>query len=163
MSQQGPNLSGYSIDTNVVIDGRVRRYPPDVFEGLWEDIADLIADGRAIIAEEVLYELGRGDDDCHDWAKSESGLVAPATAEVIACVAEIAKEFPDWVSGTVNEADPWVIAHAWCREWAVVTHEQWSGSPLTKNAKIPNVCAQFDVECIDFVELARRERWTFRR
>jgi hypothetical protein len=149
------------MDTNIVIDGRARRYPPDLFSRLWACMDSLIAAGRIVIAEEVLSELGKGDDDCHEWAKAESGLVVPATSGVVDCVQDIAKQFPDWVSGTKNEADPWVIAHAYWREWTVVTDERWSRSPLTKNAKIPNVCAAFNVECINFLELARREGWSF--
>jgi hypothetical protein len=154
-----PQLDGYSLDTNIIIDGRVRRYPPDVFTSLWDQFDALIAAGRAIVADEVLWELGRGDDDCHDWCKAQVGLVAGYGDEELEVVAQIAEDFPDWSSERVNWADPFVIAHAATRGWIVVTDEHWSRSPLPERAKIPNVCHHLGVECIGFLDMARREHW----
>lgn len=152
---------GYSFDTNIVIDGRVRRYPPDVFPRLWDNLTNLIADGRALVADEVLFELSRGDDECHAWAQAQEGLVVAADQAVLELVEEIAVAFPEWSSEQQNWADPFVIGHAWLREWTVVTDEHWSRSPLAERAKIPNVCQHFGVECVSFLELARRESWQF--
>lgn len=153
--------SGYSFDTNVVIDGRVRRYPPDVFPSVWQNIEGLVAARRVVIAEEVRFELERGDDDCHQWASSRQGLVVAADDGVIALVARITADYPDWVSEQANWADPFVIAHAWHRGWTVVTEERLSRSPIQARTKIPNVCQDYDVPCLTFVELARRENWIF--
>ncbi len=161
MSKATPGLDGYSLDTNVVIDGRVRRYPPDVFKRLWDSLTTLVVDGRAVIADEVLFELGRGDDDCHEWARLQPGLVAPSDGAVLDVVAEIAREFPDWSSEQQNWADPFVIAHGRCRGWTVVTDEHWSRSPISARTKIPNVCHYFNIKCVSFLDMARREGWTF--
>jgi hypothetical protein len=151
---------GYSLDTNIVIDGRA-RYPLDTFPTLWTSIENLISIGGAVIAREVLFELKQGDDDCHDWAKVQSGFVVDADDDDLAVVADIVDAYPEWSSMGHNWADPFVIAHAATREWAVVTHERWSRSTLPDRIKIPNVCADFDVECITFTDLLREERWSF--
>jgi hypothetical protein len=155
-----PALDGYSLDTNIIIDGRVRRYPPDVFKRLWDQFSALIAAGRAVVADEVLYELSRGDDECHDWCAAEPNLVAATGDDELAVVVQIAADFPDWSSEGKNAADPFVIAHASTRGWAVVTDERWSRSPEPRNVNIPNVCRHLGVECLTFLEMARREGWT---
>lgn len=157
----GPVSEGYSIDTNVVIDGRGRSYPPDVFGTLWDRVETLVAEGRAIAADEVAWELGRGDDDCHAWATALVGFVVPTEDDELAVVARISVDYPDWSSQQANWADPFVIAHAFTRGWTVVTNERFSRSPIPARISIPNVCADFGIECISFVEMARRESWVF--
>lgn len=160
MTAAEPALTGYSFDTNIIIDGRVRRYPPDVFTRLWAQFDGLIADGRAVVSDEVLWELGRGDDECHDWCKAQTNLVGATGDDELEIVERIAAEFPDWSSERANWADPFVIAHAATRGWGVVTGESWSRSPLPERTKIPNVCHHLGIECVSFLDMARRESWT---
>lgn len=44
-------------------------------------------------------------------------------------------------------ADPWVIAHALENQGTVVTQEVLA-PPGSRKVKIPNICAQFGVNCI---------------
>lgn len=157
----GEPRSGYSVDTNIIIDWRIRYYPEDVFPGLWRSIDDLVATGHLILADEVATELERGDDDCHGWAKSCDGLIAPSDDLVLDIVAKIAREFEDWSSEQANWADPYVIGHAHARGWTVVTNERFSTSPLPARTKIPNVCERLAVPCVNFIDWARAEGWTF--
>lgn len=157
-----PSAGGYSVDTSIIIDLRVRYYPPDVFPGLWQNIEDLIDAGRMIVADEVSTELQRGDDDCHDWVKGAPGLIAPSDGEVLGVVAKVATDFEDWSSEQANWADPYVIGHAHSRGWTVVTSEKMSLSPLPGRTKIPNVCQHLAVPCMTLLEWARAEGWTFR-
>lgn len=159
MTDAGEKPVGYSIDTMIIIDGRIRRYPPDVFGQLWANLETLIHDGRAVVADEVVFELERGHDDCRDWAVDQPELVAASDDAVLECVQMIAERFPDWSSERQNWADPFVIAHAYTRGWAVVTEEQWSRSPLQERTKVPNVCHALGVECMDFLGMMRREGW----
>jgi len=76
-------------------------------------------------------------------------------------VAQITHDFQEWVSEQENWAGPFVVAHARCRKWAVVTNERWSRSPIPSRVKIPNVCDRYGVECLSFIDLIRREEWTF--
>lgn len=156
-----PAADGYSLDTNIVIDGRVRRYPPDVFPQVWDRLTELIEAERAVVCEEVHWELGRGDDECHAWAAAQDGLVVPSDEAVLEFVEQVVLEFPDWSSDTGNWADPFVIAHAAVREWVVVTDEHRSRSPVPARTKVPNVCEHFGIECVNFLDFARREGWSF--
>lgn len=152
---------GYCIDTNIIIDGQRRRYPPTVFLGLWENIGALVAEGRMVCPREVLRELESVDDECFKWAKDSVGLIVEATDATVAVVEAITLEFPNWSSKDVNWADPWVIAEAEIRGWAVVTQERWSNSSVMARLRIPNICASRTVACLNFVEMMEREGWTF--
>lgn len=56
-----------------------------------------------------------------------------------------------------NNADPFVIAKAAVSEGQVVTLEK-----LKPNAaKIPNICAHFDVACLSLEEFMQQEDWKF--
>ena len=55
--------AGYSLDTNVSIDGRVRWYPPDVFTRVWDQVHALIRANRAVISDEVYDRLVLDDSD----------------------------------------------------------------------------------------------------
>ncbi len=56
--------------------------------------------------------------------------------------------------------DPWVIALAQdLPNGIVVTQEKKSRNP--DKPKIPNVCDNLGIECIDLIGLFRKEDWTF--
>ena len=54
-------------------------------------------------------------------------------------------------------ADPFVIAAAYIRNGQVVTQE----GRKPNAAKIPNVCAHFDIKCLNLEGLMEKEGWTF--
>jgi hypothetical protein len=77
-------------------------------------------------------------------------------------VAQIAAEHPGWVQGQLNEADPFVIAHAKAESSTVVTEESRKGpGTVDKNLKIPNVADEHRVEVLKFFDYVRREGWSF--
>ena len=54
-------------------------------------------------------------------------------------------------------ADPFVIACAKIKGGTVVTEEQLK----PQAAKIPNVCAHFNVPCIDLEKFMQQQAWAF--
>lgn len=154
----------YCIDTSIVIFMH-QRLPRDIYPGLWEQMEDLIARGRAHMAKEAHLELKRVDDGCFDWADGRDGFVEePVAAMIFDIVQLIADRHDGWVSEQRNQADPWVVAHACSGGYVVVTDERRKGpGGPDRNLKIPNVADEFRVECITLNELARREGWVFGR
>jgi hypothetical protein len=151
----------YSIDTSVVVFIN-REMPRDIHEGLWMALEDLITSRRAFLAREAYEELRRVGDACAPWAKSFDGFICDATNDEVTAVTAIARSHLDWVAGSVNHADPWVIAHAQVYKRTVVTQETLKGhGTVDKNLKIPNVCAELGVPCRNLNALARDERWRF--
>lgn len=152
----------YTLDTSILV-GMQQRYPRDIFPGVWDSLEEMVAAGRVCICYIVLEELKRGGDPLHDWAKGLDGFLCAPTQEEIALVDVISKRHPDWVSGTTNAADPWVIAHAATHKRGVVTEENRAGVGVAdRNQKIPNVAAEVGVGSMKFFEFARGEGWEFR-
>ena len=155
-------MADYVLDTNVVIDGRIRWYRPASFATLWQNVEQLVVNGRALCPREVQTELERGDAACLAWVKSMNGLVQESDTNVLTRAAAITAQFPLWVTPTANYADPFVIAHAQARGWTVVTAERRAGPTVAEpNLRIPNVCDHFGVACINLPDLIEAEGWTF--
>ena len=52
-------------------------------------------------------------------------------------------------------ADPWVIAHAMSEEAVVVTKEEKITASNSKKIKIPNVCENMEIPCINDFEMIK--------
>jgi len=153
---------GYCIDTCALIDLWRRYYPPDVFESLWQDIEGLINNGNLVAPKQVYKEIERQDDDLKDWAQDRRDMFEKLTIDQIETVSEILEEHPQLVDKekTSEDADPFLIAQAICRDWVVVTSEQSSSNPNSP-PKIPDVCENYDVECYNLIEFFREENWQY--
>lgn len=112
--------------------------------------------------QEVRIELGGVEDTCVEWAESLDGFIQQTTLAEIKIVERITTRHPGWVTPRENAADPFVIAHAAVFGHVIVTDERRKGpGTLAHNLGIPNVADEYDVECLTFVDLARREGWRF--
>ena len=151
----------YTLDTNILI-GLVRLYPRDIFPAMWTNIEAAVEEGDSCICEAILREVHRGGDELHHWAKNLDGFVCPATDEELAVVAVIAAAHPEWVQGQVNEADPFVIAHAKLEKSTIVTEESRKG-PNTedRNQKVPNIAEEHGIKAIKFFDYVREKGWQF--
>lgn len=145
----------YSVDTSLLIQGWRTYYPPDVFPGVWDGLAEMIAAGSIRASEEVREELERKDDELLAWADGRADLFVPIDAAVEAHVEKILSTHPKLIDERANRsaADPWVIALALTNGCAVATHEKPSRS--RKRPHIPDVCAAYGVNAVPFVEFFR--------
>lgn len=155
----------YVIDTNALIDGRRRIYPPTVFSGLWENFEDSIAAGEIFAPDEVLVELEKQDDDVHAWVRTQAGLFVPLDEDTQICVAEILVKYPEWIppDRSRNMADAFVVALARVKGCTVVSNEKWTDSPYAHKIKLPNVCDGMGVRRMNFLEMLHDLNWTFPR
>ena len=80
-------------------------------------------------------------------------------AYAIPIIQRYQSQFVNYRTG-VSQGDPWVVATAQCFKCVVVTEEVFSGGPA--RVKIPNVCADLGVECLNLLGLMREEKWQFR-
>lgn len=149
----------YSLDTSAILDGRKRYYPPDVFPALWENFERLISDGSIKATDLVRHELEKKDDDVFKWCK-ELDVFIDVDEDIQQIVTDILNRHPKLVSegGQRSYADPFVIALATQHNCVVVTGENGG---TESSPKIPFVCRARGIECINMLELIRRERWTF--
>lgn len=144
----------FVFDTSAFINGWRHHYFPATFPGVWTTVAAGLNDGRIMAPREVLNELQRRDDDIYEWARSLSAAFVDPSDEVQNAVGPIYALFSR--PGDRDAADPWVVAEALTRGFAVVTYEgRTFAGPVSAKAtkqKIPGVCAQLDVLCITMAE-----------
>jgi hypothetical protein len=153
----------YIVDANSLSE--LNAYYPDIFKAFWMQFDAMVANGELISTREVRSEVERsGKDNILTWIKSHSQIFTMPTAQETAFVAQIFA-IPHFhaligqkalLRGT-PVADPFVIACAKVNSGTVVTEEK-----LKPNAaKIPNVCAHFNIPCIDLGRFMRDQNWSF--
>lgn len=151
----------YTLDTNILVNLN-RLYPKDIFPAMWKNIESSISAGETCICEAILREIHRGGDALHKWAKGLKGFVCPTSDCEILTVARIANDYPGWVQGQKNEADPFIVAHAYEERSTIVTEETRKGpNTADRNQKVPNVADAYNVASMNFFEYVRSYGWTF--
>ncbi len=150
----------YVIDTSVFI--KLREYPEDVFQQLWDDIDRMIIAGRLSSVDEVYKELTVSDGRMTEWAKRNKHIFTKPTLEQQYAVAKILTTFPLLIKPENRltgkpEADPFVIAKAMVEESMVVTMERFKPNA----PKMPNICQHFGVAYLDLLGFFRNEQWKF--
>ena len=152
----------YCIDTSALVHGWIRAYPPDVLQPFWDRMDALIEEQILVAPMDVLVELEKKEgDDLHLWCKKRSHMFIEIN-EYQDELKDIMAKYPRLVDTTKGKsgADPMVIALA---NWGfplycVVTEEK--GGSETK-PKMPYVCDQEDIRCINLLQLIRDHGWSF--
>lgn len=150
----------YSIDTSALLEAYVRRYPPDVVPGLWNDKFDQLIDaGSLVAAYDVLEELSKRDDGIYAWAKEREKMFIELD-QYEPELKQIMADYPRLVDTKTGKSggDPMVIALAHAQDLTVVSQE---GVGSKKSPKIPYVCNDLDIRHIDVLGLIREQKWTF--
>lgn len=155
----------YSFDTSSLIHAWRRSYPIDNFPGFWENLDDLIADGHACCAEEIINELKKKDDELYGWCKDhQDAFVVPFDDDQQIRMAEILGKYPRLVDTKKNrsEGDPFVIALALSHnpELTVVTQESFGS---VRSPRIPDVCKAKGIRCIGLLDVISEQNWKFGR
>ena len=134
-------MAKYVFDSNIFINLQ-RRQPLDVFPSLWVKIGELMDDGTK-------------------WAKARQKCFLPSDIPVQQDVRAILSTHRGLIEGgkKKNSADPFVIALAKQQNCKVVTEEVPTHN--MNSPKIPDVCAAYNIECIDFIAFAREEKFAF--
>lgn len=153
----------YSVDTSALLDGLERYYPEAAFPALWGKIDELVTDGRFLLSDEVWDEARKRDAAAKIWCDQhgKTSLVVPTDGVIVKEVQDILVGFPRLVANMKgrNRADPFVIAVARLRGATIVTGEGPDGTQ--KRPKIPFIAQALNVPCIRFLDIIRREGWTF--
>jgi len=158
----------YVIDSSSLIQMN-RENPLDVFPSLWKELEDLIKKGLLISHEEVLNEISQQDDMLEEWAKKNKKLFKKSTPNQAKIVGEILTKYPSLINvDSLYQADPWLIALTkelkdekqkmlWEIKRLIVTEEKIKGN----KTRIPLVCNDYGIDCIDRIEMFREEKWSF--
>lgn len=154
-------MSRYCFDTSAILDAWVRYYPPDIMPDFWEKLAEMIENDEIICCKDVYNELEKKDDDIFSWCKERKEKFLELDEKIVVCLQEIMRKYPTIVDTSKGKhtADPIVISFSKAYNLTVVTGEK-GGSE--KKIKIPFVCNQEKVKCIDILTFIREQNIKFK-
>lgn len=152
----------YWLDADVYIQAKNGPYPFELVPKFWAFLAEQLDYGTIKSPKMVYEEITAGDDLLSKWAKRRrsSGLCAKTTKDVQDCFKKIANHVhtkpsyrPQQAIVFLNGGDGWVIAHAMATNGIVVTQE--SDKKKSSKIKVPTVCRDFGIKCINTYEMLR--------
>jgi len=153
----------YCIDSSSLIHASKRAYPPRRFPRLWSEIDELIASERLIVSIEVYNEIKKKDDEMYAWIKERKEAMCRDIDDAVqAQVIRLMRTYPRLVDTKKGKSggDPFVIGHALASNpYFVVVSEEKGGSE--NSPKIPFVCEQEGLRCINILTLIEEEDWSF--
>lgn len=155
----------YMLDTNVFLNAKERYYGFETAPGFWDWLDHAHDLGKVCSNVSVYSEIvipGKPLDDVGRWAaKRLDSFFLPLPADLTEMSGHISRwaqskhkkhQYTEFSRG----ADQNLIMHANAGGFVVVTHE--TKSRPRKKIKIPVVCDEFGIECIDTFEMLRREK-----
>ena len=149
------------LDTDSFIAPRNGPYGFDIAPGFWSFLEQKANEGIIASSRLVYDELHDGaEDDLRAWAdtRKDCGFFVETDEQVQAAYHRIA----DYVNANyplhqaakfLEDADPWIIAHANAHGGKVVTFEV--SAPNSQKPKIPDVGRAFGVETVNLYEVLR--------
>jgi hypothetical protein len=133
------------LDANTYIQAKNQYYGMDICPAYWDWLDLQFEQGLIGSVDMIGRELRDGNDDDE------------ATQSAFAAIVQSVME-GDYNAGNrdsfLAKADPWIIAKAQCLGATVVTHESVV-APNARKVKVPNICQQFDVTCINTFQFLR--------
>lgn len=158
------------LDANVLIEAHRRTYPINIAVSFWAWLGGQIQSGQIVCPRRVYQEIAEAEghkDELAQWVKvrKEKGLCIRPSRAVQDLVGKIeAYAFEKYSNVEAWEfskgADPWLIAHALDDGGVVVTNES-DLRPDAKKVRIPDICSQFDVKCVDTLGMLRELKAKF--
>jgi hypothetical protein len=142
------------------------HFYPKRFPSLWRSFQELVDSGRVLSVKEVFREIHDGGGSHMDaqWAANHKEIFKEPNEEEAKFIMEIFKvehfqqslERKKFLKGG-HFADPFIIASAKVKNGAVVTQEQSKEHAV----RIPNICRNFGVTCINLEKFMEAEQWEF--
>ena len=161
----------YCLDANIFITAWNSNYPMNVFPSLWEQLAQ--CRNNLVLIKPVFDEIDpissadkklptdkkREKYPLRVWMTENYFDAEPITDEINAVSLDLEKEYETNNNPKgANQNDITLIAHAKVKKKTVVTFEEEQDQKpgKKKNYKIPLICNEQGVECINFVEMLQR-------
>ena len=157
-----PQRNTFLPDTNVLVAAHRSYYASDLCPGFWDCLAHYFAGGRLLIIDRVYDEIV-SPAELVEWVEQATNYSFLTTATQP--VADAYRRLIDWVQDNpqftdaarvefANSADGWLAAYAMANDAVVVTNEV-SAPEARRKVPLPNLCRQFDIQCINTFEMLR--------
>lgn len=154
----------YLLDTNILIQAKNDYYRFSTFPSFWNALISEHNNEKLYSIDKIRDELLKFNDELSDWIDK----ILPRAffrSVVDPDVIEEYKKMVRWVKSLdrlfdsakskfaeADNADAFLIAYAIAYDFVVVTHEE-GRSTSKKVIKIPDVCAEYGVKCINTFDL----------
>ena len=154
----------YLLDTNVIIDANRDYYPMDRVPEFWDWLIEKGNHGVIKIPNEMFFEISIGTDKLAEWIKGKEIrdsliLDEEVNSELLSRIINegYGSDLSDIEVADIGR-DPFLIAYALNSKEprVVVTTETSKPSRSRGKRKIPDVCKDFDISCINTYELIKQ-------
>ncbi|WP_246589946.1 DUF4411 family protein [Marinobacterium ramblicola] len=133
----------------------------DICPAYWEWLDRQFQNGVTGSIDMIGRELRDGNDELAEWVKQRPehfiGNDDTDTQKIFSDIVQ-ATMLGDYNLGNrdnfLAKADPWIIAKAKSIGASVVTHESLAATN-TRKVKVPNICRQFGVPCMNTFQFLR--------
>ena len=159
----------FLLDSNVFMTPSRSYYPFDFAQGFWRQMKTAISSDNVVILDVVYNEIMKGKDDLAEWFKDavvsqlrvqDDGIIreyANVQNYISTCNLYKSQAVAEWAKRDI--ADPWLIATAVAKNYAIITLEI-HGNPQpqqkAKSIKIPDVADRFCVSYYDLYYFMRK-------
>jgi hypothetical protein len=156
------------LDADALIEPSKGAYGLDIAPAFWIALDDH-ARQKIVRSSSMVYdEIAHGGDALAEWVRDRKDMMFEEPGTLVQAVY---KQIATWVERTYGQphsktflggADAWIIAHAKVDKATVVSFEKPRPPQQGARPKIPSVCQQFDVPCVDLYAMQRdlNIRWT---
>ncbi|TPW35219.1 DUF4411 family protein [Oecophyllibacter saccharovorans] len=162
----------FLVDTCIFIESAKIHHPMDIFPSLWGKLLETAGD-KWFTCKPVANEIKDWGDDVFSWfdglKKTHPEAILDHSPE------DIQKGFADITQGIVDNAhykpfakekflsgaDPWLLAFGRARGYKIVTRETIIDPNIKKRIKIPNVCKDYNIDCLNLNEFLRYVSFKF--
>ena len=157
----------YLLDANTYIQAKNQYYGMDICPAYWDWLDQQFEKGIIASVNMIGRELREGNDELAEWVRDRPGHFISnddkPTQDTFADIAQsvMAGDYnPGDRDNFLAKADPWIIAKAKMLGATVVTHESVV-APNARKVKIPNICQQFEVSCLNTFQFLRELKARF--
>ncbi|MDE5603758.1 MAG: DUF4411 family protein [Helicobacter sp.] len=162
-------MTKYLIDTNIFIESAYRFYAFDICPGFWEFLEKCSESDSIKSISKVYDEITPDNPNLQDFKEQLKNRGFFLSIENInpESYAKVSQELQTMqytqkaISDFSSGADYFLVALAYQESYTIVTHEAKSGNNAKNTIKIPNVCEQLEIKCIDVAEFLRSEKARF--
>jgi len=161
-------VARYCIDTNVIVSflrgTNDEHYGADVFAPQWAIVEGLISSGEIVAPRRVEAELcgwTKTIPVLKRWLKSNSHMFRDVvSSEQLQTAKLIVNAYPAYGRNMNYLGDLEVMTLASGLDIAVISLEQAHPTASKSRPKIPNVCQEFNIDCVSLPGFLRRETLT---
>lgn len=162
-------MNKYLLDSNFFLDSSLRYYQFDFFPDFWNWIKYKTQNSSIKTIKKVKQELDKKDDFI-------SGFIRELPKDFFIDEIKYLENYAQVIQSSQNmdfnpsakekfaqghRADAWLLAVAQRDNFIVVSNEKMPNKKEKKNIKIPRMCVELKIQCIDIFDFIKEQKLEF--